>query len=183
MTDSAQQLRESEEERKENLLESLDTSNPEAVPEIKKVVVNVGLGDARQEVDRLETVQEQLRLITGQTPVVTRARKSIADFEIRKGDPSGVKVTLRGKRMEDFLNRLIHLALPMTKEFRGLPRDAFDGQGNYSLGIDEQVVFPEISYEESETVFGMDITLVTSTDDRGEALMLLREYGFPLRED
>lgn len=183
MANSATTLTETVENRKQNLIDELGASNPEAVPEIEKVVVNVGAGDARENVERLETIQEDLRMITGQTPIVTRARKSIADFEIREGDPSGVKVTLRGRRMEDFLHRLIHLALPMTKEFRGLPRDAFDGHGNYSLGIDEQVVFPEISYEESETVFGMDITLVTSTTDRGEALVLLKEYDFPFRED
>lgn len=183
MSDSPQALRRADEERNESLIDKLDASNPEAVPEIEKIVLNVGLGDARENVDRLDLVQDHLELITGQTPVVTRARKSVADFEIREGDPSGVKVTLRGKRMEDFLHRLIHFAIPMTKEFRGLPRDAFDGNGNYSLGIDEQVVFPEIDYEETETTFGMDITIVTSTSDRGEALTLLNEYGFPFRED
>ena len=183
MSNSPQTLRRSTEDRKESLIDQLGVDNPEAVPQIEKTVVNVGVGDARENVERLDLVQEHLELITAQTPVVTRARKSVADFEIREGDPSGAKVTLRGKRMEDFLHRLVHFAIPMTKEFRGLPRDAFDGNGNYSLGIDEQVVFPEIDYEETETIFGMDITIVTTTSDRGEALTLLNEYGFPFRED
>jgi large subunit ribosomal protein L5 len=170
-------------ELKDALSDRLGESNPEALPEIEKIVVNVGLGDARENVERLEIVQDHLERITAQTPVVTRARKSIADYGLREGDPCGVKVTLRGERMKDFLHRLIHLALPMTKEFRGLPRDSFDGHGNYSLGIDEQPVFPEVSFDETETIFGMDITIVTSTKDRGEALELLREYGLPLKED
>lgn len=176
-------LSRSDNDLQESLFERFETDNPEALPEIEKVVVNVGLGNARENVQRLETVQEQLALITAQTPVVTRARKSMASFELREGDPSGVKVTLRDQRKDDFLHRLIHFALPMTKEFRGLPRDSFDGHGNYSLGIDEQVVFPEISFDEAEITFGMDITIVTSTKDRQEAMKLLDEYGFPFKEN
>lgn len=176
-------LQRSPSEIKEELADRLDSSNPEALPEIEKVVVNVGLGDARENVDRLETVQDHLGRIAGQKPVVTRARKSVADFGIREGDPSGIKVTLRGSRMEDFVQRLIHFALPMTKEFRGLPRDSFDNHGNYSIGIDEQVVFPEIAFEEADMVFGMDITIVTSVKDRAESLELLKEYGFPFKEN
>lgn len=176
-------LRRSPSDVKEALSERLDTSNPEALPEIEKVVVNVGLGDARENVDRMETVRDQLALITGQEPVVTRARKSMADFGIREGDPSGVKVTLRDKRKEDFLQRLIHFAIPMTKEFRGLPADSFDGDGNYSLGLEEQVVFPEIAFDEAEVIFGMDVTIVTSANDGESAYELLKEYGFPLEDD
>jgi large subunit ribosomal protein L5 len=170
-------------EIQDELSDRLDETNPEALPEIEKVVVNVGIGDARENVDRLETVREQLQLITGQKPIVTRARKSIADFGIREGDPSGLKVTLREERMEDFIQRLIHFALPMTKEFRGLPTDSFDGHGNYSLGIDEQVVFPEVSPSETEVVFGMDITVVTSRKDTDAAFQLLDEYGFPFENE
>lgn len=176
-------LRRSPSDVKEALSERLDTSNPEALPEIEKAVVNVGLGDARENVDRMETVRDQLALITGQEPVVTRARKSMADFGIREGDPSGVKVTLRDERKEDFLQRLIHFAIPMTKEFRGLPADSFDGDGNYSLGLEEQVVFPEIAFDEAEVIFGMDVTIVTSANDRESAYELLKEYGFPLEDD
>lgn len=176
-------LRRSPSDVKEALSERLDTSNPEALPEIEKVVVNVGLGDARENVDRMETVRDQLALITAQEPVVTRARKSMADFGIREGDPSGVKVTLRDERKEDFLQRLIHFAIPMTKEFRGLPADSFDGAGNYSLGLEEQVVFPEIAFDEAEVIFGMDVTIVTSANDRESAYELLKEYGFPLEDD
>lgn len=179
----AQTLRRSPSEVKDALSERLDASNPEALPEIEKIVVNVGMGDARENVDRLETVQEHLALITGQEPVVTRARKSMADFGIREGDPSGVKVTLRDKRKEDFVQRLIHFAIPMTKEFRGLPADSFDGDGNYSLGLNEQVVFPEIAFDEAEVEFGMDIAIVTTANNREHAYELLKEYGFPLEDD
>lgn len=176
-------LRQSSDVIKQNLLDRVETSNPEAVPEIEKAVINVGLGDARENVDRLETVQDHLARITGQNPVITRARKSEADFGIREGDPAGVKVTLRDQRKEDFIQRLIHLALPMTREFRGLPSDSFDGHGNYSLGIDEQVVFPEISFDEADVLFGMDVTIVTSAEDRGTALELLKEHGFPFKDN
>jgi large subunit ribosomal protein L5 len=179
---TAETLRRSSDDIKEELLNRLDTSNPEALPEIEKIVVNVGLGDARENVERLETVQEHLSRITGQQPIVTRARKSIADFNLRKGDPSGVKVTLRGQRKDDFLHRVIHFALPMTKEFRGLSPDGFDNHANYSFGIDEQVVFPEIAFDEAEIIFGMDITIVTSTKNIEEAFELLSLYEFPFAE-
>lgn len=174
------------ERRKEQLKqvqETLGIDNPEAVPRVKKVVVNVGLGDAPNNLNRFETVQEHLARITGQEPQVTRARKSVAGFGIREGDPAGLKVTLRGERMHDFIERLVHLALPRSKDFKGLDRDSFDGQGNYSLGLDEQMVFPEINYDEGETVFGMDITFVTTTDSRDEARALLTEYGLPFKRD
>ncbi len=175
-------LRRSTEDLKNSLLGRLDVSNAQALPEIEKIVVNVGLGGARRDVERLETVQDHLARITGQRPVVTRARKSIADFDLRQGDPCGVKVTLRGRRKNDFLHRVIHFALPMTKEFRGLSPESFDGHANYSFGIDEQVVFPEISFDEADVTFGMDITIVTTTRSREEAFKLLKEYGFPFSE-
>jgi large subunit ribosomal protein L5 len=179
---TTESLRNSPEEIKDELLDRLEVSNPEALPEIEKIVVNVGLGDARENVERLETVQEQLSRITGQQAIVTRARKSIADFNIRQGDPCGVKVTLRGQQMEEFLHRVVHFALPMTKEFRGLSPDGFDDHANYSFGIDEQVVFPAIAFDEAEIIFGMDITIVTTTKDKEQAFELLNQYDFPFSE-
>lgn len=173
----------SREERTRELGEALDIDNPEAVPRLEKVMLNVGLGDARNDVNRLETVEAHLSRITGQQPVITRARQSVADFGIREGDPSGVKVTLRGRRMEDFVHRLVHLVLPMTKEFRGLNPESFDGRGNYSMGIEEQVVFPEIRYDEVDVTFGMDITFVTSVDSDRQARRLLRWYGLPFQDE
>lgn len=172
----------SREDRVQQLTEALNLENPEAAPRLEKVVVNVGLGDARENARRLETVQEQLARITGQQPIVTRAHQSVADFGIREGDPTGVKVTLRGQRMEEFVYRLVHLALPMTKEFKGLNPSGFDGQGNFSTGVDEQVVFPEIGYDEDDETFGMDITFVTTADTDEAALRLLASYGLPFQE-
>ncbi len=183
MTSDVIQPAGSREERTRELGETLDIDNPEAVPRLEKVMINVGLGDARNNVDRLETVRKHLARITGQEPVVTRARQSVADFGIREGDPAGVKVTLRGRRMKDFVHRLVHLALPMTKEFRGLDPESFDGRGNYSLGIDEQVVFPEISSDEVAVSFGMDITFVTTADTDRPARRLLGWYGMPFQDE
>lgn len=168
---------------RDRLQDKLDIDNPEAVPKIEKVIVNVGVGDAQENLNRLETVEDHLRRITGQEPIVTRAKKSVAGFNIRKGDPCGVKVTLRGKRMEDFLSRLIDIALPRTKDFRGLDPDSFDGQGNYSMGIREQAVFPEVSYKEAGVVFGMDVTITTSARNDEEARALLEEYNLPLQDE
>jgi len=170
-------------QRRERLGEELGIENPEAVPKLEKIIVNVGVGDAPDNLNRLETVQNHLERITGQQPVVTRAKKSIAGFNIRKGEPAGVKATLRGKRMDDFLKRLIHIALPRTKDFRGLDPASFDGQGNYSLGIDEQSVFPEINFEETEITFGMDVTVVTSVRNDQYARALLEDYGFPIQSE
>lgn len=170
-------------ERRKRLGEQLEIDNPEAVPVLEKIVINVGVGDARDNLNRLETVEDHLTRITGQKPVITRAKKSIAGFNIRKGDPAGVKVTLRGKQMDAFLNRLVHIALPRTKDFRGLDPDSFDGQGNYTLGIEEQAVFPEIKYEETDIVFGMDVTLVTTTNSDEEARALLEDYQLPLQSE
>jgi len=169
-------------ERHEDLRDQLEIENPEAVPKIEKVIVNVGIGDARDNLNRLETVQDHLARITGQEPVVTRAKKSVAGFNLRKGDPCGVKVTLRGSRMEDFLRRLIHIALPRTKDFRGIDPRSFDGQGNYSLGVNEQAVFPEVRHEESTVVFGMDITIVTTTNSDDQAKALLDQYNLPFKD-
>lgn len=168
-------------QRRDRLQDQLGIQNPEAVPKLEKIIVNVGVGDAPDNLNRLETVQDHLERITGQQPVVTRAKKSIAGFNIRKGEPAGVKATLRGKRMDDFLKRLIHIALPRTKDFRGLDPQSFDGQGNYSLGIDEQSVFPEINFEETQITFGMDVTVVTTVQNDQYARALLEDYGFPIQ--
>jgi large subunit ribosomal protein L5 len=130
----------------------------------------------------LDGAMDNLRTITGQKPVVTRARKSISDFEIRKGVPVGCKVTLRGKRAYAFVNKLVNVVLPSIRDFRGLSPDSFDGRGNYTLGIDEQLVFPEITYDDIERVQGMDITIVTSAETDQEGFYLLQELGFPFQE-
>ncbi|MFB6356915.1 MAG: 50S ribosomal protein L5 [bacterium] len=174
---------EAREQRKQRIKERLEVDNIQAVPELEKVVVNVGLGDAPNNVNLLETCKEHLELVTGQNPDTTRAHKSVAGFGIREGDPIGVKVTLRDTRMDDFVDRLVHIALPQTKDFSGLELDSFDGQGNYTLGIDEHVVFPEIAYDQTEIVFGMDITLVTTTNSDDEAFVVLDDYGLPFQSD
>ncbi len=166
-------------ERRKKLLDRLELDNINAVPRLEKIVVNVGVGDASENVNKMDEIEETLTLITGQRPQITRARKSVANFGVRQGDPMGYKVTLRERKMIDFLRKIVHLVLPRTKDFRGLNPGSFDGRGNYSFGLNEQGVFPEISYEEIGTVFGMDITIVTSTEDTEEAKALLEEYGFP----
>ncbi|MFP4686619.1 MAG: 50S ribosomal protein L5 [bacterium] len=169
-------------EKRERIQKELGLENVEAVPRIEKVVINVGVGDATENIKKFETIEENLARITGQKPVVTRARKSIAAFGTRAGDPLGLKVTLRGSKMEEFLARLINIALPRTRDFRGLRADSFDENGNYSLGIKEHGIFPEISYDEIDFVFGMDVTVVTSANNAEESRVLLDEYGFPLKE-
>ncbi|MFP3947343.1 MAG: 50S ribosomal protein L5 [Longimicrobiales bacterium] len=155
--------------------------NPHRVPRVEKVVVNVGLGEASRDHKLLESVVEEITVITGQKPIVTRARKSIANFNVREGAPVGVKVTLRDRRMYEFLDRLVSAAIPRIRDFRGLPQRSFDGRGNYTIGIKEQLIFPEVDIEEVREVHGMDITVVTSTERDDEAFALLREMGFPFR--
>lgn len=163
------------------LKERFGIENPHQVPEIEKVVVNVGLGEAPRDHKLLESVVEEITVITGQKPIVTRARKSIAAFNLREGEPVGVKVTLRDRRMYEFLDRLVSAAIPRIRDFRGLLQRSFDGRGNYTIGIKEQTIFPEVDIEEVREVHGMDITVVTSTDRDDEAFALLREMGFPFR--
>jgi len=164
------------------LREEFGYTNPMEVPRLKKVVLNMGLGDAIQNVKLLDSAVKELGAITGQQPVVTRARRSIASFKLREGMPIGVMVTLRRERMWEFVERLIHVALPRVRDFRGISPTAFDGKGNYSLGVREQIIFPEISYDEIEEVMGLNVTLVTTaqTDDEGRAL--LRHIGMPFRK-
>jgi large subunit ribosomal protein L5 len=161
------------------LREQLGLANPMQVPRLEKIVVNMGVGDALADAKVLDGALRDLTTITGQKPRVNRARKSIAGFKLREGNPIGAKVTLRGDRMWDFFDRLLAVALPRIRDFRGLPADSFDGRGNYTFGVTEQLIFPEVDYDSIEKVRGMDITIVTTaeTDEQGRAL--LAAYGFP----
>jgi large subunit ribosomal protein L5 len=163
------------------LTEEFGYSNVHEVPRIQKVIVNVGIGDGGRNQKLLDSVVAELTSITGQKAMVTRARKSIANFALREGMPVGVAVTLRRTRMYEFLDRLVSAAIPRIRDFRGIPTRSFDGRGNYTLGVREQIIFPEIEYDSVEKVHGMDITIVTSTDKDDEAFALLREMGFPFR--
>lgn len=155
--------------------------NPMEVPRVVKVVVNIGLGEALENVKALDAASRDLATITGQKPIITRAKKSIAGFKLRAGNPIGAKVTLRGKRMYDFLDRLFNVALPRQRDFRGVSPDAFDGRGNYTLGLREQLVWPEIDYDSIDRVRGMEITIVTTARTDEEARHLLRLMGMPFR--
>ncbi|HEY9714231.1 MAG TPA: 50S ribosomal protein L5 [Chroococcales cyanobacterium] len=157
-------------------------TNDMQVPRLEKVVVNMGLGEATANAKAIEGGVKDLGTVTGQKPIVNRARKSIATFKVRKGMPVGASVTLRGKRMYDFLAKLIHISLPRIRDFRGLSSKAFDGRGNYSVGIKEQLIFPEINYENVDAIRGMDIAIVTTarTDQEGHAL--LAALGMPFRK-
>ena len=175
-------LQEHYEERvRSRLSEQFGFDNPLRVPRIEKVVVNVGLGEAPKNPKLLDEVVGELGQITGQRAVVTRARKSISNFGLREGMPIGAKVTLRGVRMYEFLDRLINVAIPRIRDFRGVPNRAFDGRGNYTLGVKEQLIFPEIDYDKVSQVHGMDIVIVTTTNRDDEAYALLREMGMPFR--
>jgi large subunit ribosomal protein L5 len=161
--------------------EQFGFTNPYRVPRFEKIVINVGLGEAPKNAKLLDSVVEELGIITGQKAVVTRARKSISNFALREGMPIGAKVTLRGARMYEFLDRLINVSLPRVRDFRGVPTRSFDGRGNYTLGVKEQLIFPEIDYDKVSQVHGMDIVFVTTTDKDDEAYALLREMGMPFR--
>jgi len=161
------------------LMKELGVKNPMAVPKIEKIVVNVAVGEAVQDPKILDVIAEDLAVITGQKPQVRRARKSVASFHLRKGMPIGLKVTLRGRRALDFLDRLVNFALPRVRDFRGLPRDSFDGRGNYTFGVDEHTIFPEIEIDKVKKVFGMNITIVTTAERDEEAMRLLEAFNFP----
>jgi large subunit ribosomal protein L5 len=163
------------------LQKAFGLGNRHQVPAVTKVVLNVGMGDASKNPKSLEAAAEELGVITGQKPVITRAKKAIANFGIRAGVPVGVTVTLRGARMYEFLDRFITLAVPRIRDFRGLPNRSFDGRGNYTFGIKEQMIFPEIDFDKVEKIHGMDITIVTSATRDDLALALLRELGWPFR--
>jgi large subunit ribosomal protein L5 len=170
-----------EERVRARLAELLGDDNPHRVPKLEKIVVNVGLGEAPKNPKLLDAIVEELGQITGQRPVVTRARKSISNFGLRQGMPIGAAVTLRGARMYEFLDRLINIAIPRIRDFRGVPSRSFDGRGNYTLGIKEQLIFPEIDYDKVPQVHGLDVVFVTSTNKDDEAFALLREFGMPFR--
>ncbi|MFO7245514.1 MAG: 50S ribosomal protein L5 [Thermaerobacter sp.] len=164
------------------LMQRFGYRNPMQVPRVEKIVVNMGVGDAIQNPKLLESAVEELAAITGQRPAITRARKSISSFKLREGMAIGCKVTLRGERMYHFLDRLIHIALPRVRDFRGVNPNGFDGRGNYTLGLKEQLVFPEIDYDRIQKVRGMDITIVTTARTDEEARELLKQLGMPFRE-
>ncbi len=153
-----------------------------AVPRITKITLNMGVGEAAQDKKAIEGAVNDLTLISGQKPVVTKARKSVAGFKIRQGWPIGAKVTLRGERMYEFLERLIGIAIPRIRDFRGLSPKAFDGRGNYSMGIREQIVFPEIEYDKIDKIRGMDITITTTANSDEEGRALLEAFNFPLKK-
>ncbi len=163
------------------LQQELGLKNLHEVPFVKKVVINVGIGEAGKNQKLLESVVGEIGTITGQKPVVTLARKSIANFSLREGMPVGVTVTLRRSHMYEFIDRLVSATIPRIRDFRGIPSRSFDGRGNYTLGVKEQIIFPEIDYDSVHEVHGMDITVVTSTSKDDEAYALLRELGFPFR--
>ncbi len=161
------------------LQKELGYQNVMQVPRLEKIVVNVGVGEALQNAKALDATVQDIMTITGQRPIVTRARKSIASFKLREGNPIGVKVTLRGDRMWDFLDRLCNVALPRQRDFRGISPDSFDGRGNYSLGLREQLVFPEMDYDKIDKIRGMEITIVTTAQTDEEGFLLLRYLGMP----
>ena len=165
------------------LTERFGYSTPMRVPRIEKVTVNMGVGDAKQDSKMLEAASEQLATITGQRPNVRRARKSIAQFKVREGMPVGVAVTLRGARSYEFLDRLMSVAIPRIRDFRGLNPRSFDGRGNYSMGVREQIIFPEVDYDEIDQVRGLDITITTSASSDEEAFALLEAMGMPFARD
>ena len=166
----------------DQLKKKLGRDNAFSIPKLEKIVVNMGIGKALQDKNRLEQAAEQLTQLTGQKPQITRAKKAISAFRLREGNPIGARVTLRGKRMYEFLDRLISVALPRIRDFRGINPKSFDGNGNYSLGLAEQMVFPEIDPDKVTYTQGMDITFVTSTRSDDEARELLRAFGMPFRE-
>jgi large subunit ribosomal protein L5 len=165
------------------LVERFGYSTPMQAPRIAKITVNMGVGDAKQDSKMLEAATDQLATITGQRPSVRRARKSIAQFKVREGMPVGVAVTLRGERSYEFLDRLLSIAIPRIRDFRGLSPRAFDGRGNYSIGVREQIIFPEVDYDEVDQVRGLDITITTTAASDEESFALLAALGMPFSKE
>jgi large subunit ribosomal protein L5 len=163
------------------MMKEFSYNNTMQVPRLERIVLNVGMGEALQNVKLLESAVTELTQVTGQKPVMTRAKKAIAGFKLRKGLPIGAKVTLRGNRMHEFFDRLVNVALPRIRDFRGVSTKAFDGRGNYTLGLKEQLTFPEIKYDDVASIHGMDITIVTTAKRNDEAKSLLRHLGMPFR--
>jgi len=164
------------------LFEELNLENVMQVPKIEKIVLNIGVGEALDDPKALDAAVRDLTTITGQRPVVTKAKKSIANFKLREGRVIGTKVTLRGDRMWAFLDRLVNVALPRVRDFRGISPDSFDGRGNYTLGLKEQLIFPEIDYDEVDKVRGMELTIVTTADNDDQARALLTKVGMPFKK-
>jgi large subunit ribosomal protein L5 len=169
-------------EIKQQLIEEFKYKNVMEVPKIEKIVVNMGLGEAKENKNVIKNAVEEIKKITGQAPVVVESRKSIANFKLREGMPIGAKVDLRDERMYEFLDRLITIALPRVRDFKGVKKNAFDGRGNYSLGLKEQLLFPEITYDDIDTVRGMNITIVTTAESDEEAKKLLTLFGMPFKK-
>lgn len=164
------------------MTEKFGYKNPMMVPKLDKIVINMAIGEAKENSKILDTAMEELGVITGQKPVLTRAKNSIANFKLREGMPIGCKVTLRGEKMYDFLDRLVNLALPRVRDFRGVNPDSFDGRGNYAMGIKEQLIFPEIEYDKIDKVRGMDVIITTTAKTDEEARELLRLFNMPFKK-
>ena len=169
-----------ESEIKKNLKTKLGFKNEMAIPKIEKISINMGVGEASQDKGKIDGAVNDLKLISGQQPIITKARKSVAGFKLREGVSVGVKVTLRKQKMYEFLDRLVNIALPRVRDFRGLSKKSFDGKGNYSLGLKEQIVFPEIDYDNLDSLRGMDITIVTSAKNDEQGLELLKSFNLPI---
>ncbi|MDU5915317.1 MAG: 50S ribosomal protein L5 [Negativicoccus succinicivorans] len=167
---------------KNDLREKFNYKNVMEIPKLEKIVINIGVGEAVTNSKALDAAVNDLTAISGQKPIITRAKKSIANFKIRENMPIGCKVTLRGEKMYEFLDKLINIAIPRVRDFRGVPATSFDGRGNYSLGIKEQLIFPEIDYDKIDQVRGMDIIMVTSAKTDEEARELLRAFGMPFKK-
>ena len=165
------------------LMKTLNLESVMQVPRLEKVVVNIGMGEAMDNTKALDAAVSDVTQITGQKPVITKARKSIANFKLREGRAIGVKVTLRGERMWAFVDRLVNIVLPRVRDFRGVSADAFDGRGNYTLGLREQLIFPEIEYDKIDKIRGMEITIVTTSPTDDQAAVLLQLLGMPFRKD
>ncbi len=164
---------------KGNLQKEFDFKNPMLVPKLEKIVISVGAGDHAKDAKIIQNIADTISLIAGQKAIITHAKKSVAGFKMREGMPMGVKVTLRGKKMYNFLEKLIVISLPRVKDFRGIPRNGFDGRGNYNFGIKEQLIFPEVVYDDIMVTHGMNITIVTTTNNDKEAFRLLESFGMP----
>ncbi|NBI05641.1 50S ribosomal protein L5 [Senegalia massiliensis] len=165
-----------------SLVEKFNYNNVMEVPKLEKIVINIGMGLAKDNPKALETAIEELKTITGQKPVTTKAKKSVSNFKIREGMPVGAKVTLRGTRMYDFLDKLMNIALPRVRDFRGVSKTSFDGRGNYALGIKEQLIFPEIEYDKVDRINGMDIIIVTTAENDEQAREFLALMGMPFKK-
>ncbi len=172
-----------QEELKPELMKSLDLKNVMQVPRVEKVVVNIGVGEAIDNAKALDAAVSDLSIITGQKPIVTKAKKSIANFKLREGRSIGAKVTLRGYRMWAFLDRLMNVALPRVRDFRGISPNSFDGRGNYTLGLREQLIFPEIDYDQIDKIRGFEVSIVTSAGDDDQGRQLLELLGMPFRKE